>query len=89
VAIAATQTGNGYWLVGADGGVFAFGDAPFVGSAVGQSLASPVVGLAPTQTGSGYWLAEANGGSLRFGDAADLGNVAGLQLNAPEHNEGD
>lgn len=30
--IAATPTGKGYWLVAADGGVFAFGDAPFLGN---------------------------------------------------------
>lgn len=30
--IAATPTGKGYWLVGADGGVFAFGDAAFLGN---------------------------------------------------------
>jgi hypothetical protein len=26
-------TAQGYWLTGCDGGVFAFGDAPFYGSA--------------------------------------------------------
>ena len=30
--IAATPTGKGYWLVAADGGVFAFGDAQFFGN---------------------------------------------------------
>ena len=33
VGMAATPDGGGYWLVGADGGVFAFGDARFFGSA--------------------------------------------------------
>lgn len=32
VGIAITPSGNGYLLVGADGGVFAFGDAKFLGS---------------------------------------------------------
>lgn len=32
VGIAATPTGKGYWLVGADYGVFAFGDAVFYGN---------------------------------------------------------
>jgi len=32
VGAVATQDGGGYWMVGADGGVFAFGDATFVGS---------------------------------------------------------
>lgn len=32
VGIAATPTGKGYWLVSADGGVFAFGDAAYLGN---------------------------------------------------------
>lgn len=32
VGIAATPTGKGYWLVGADGGVFPFGDAVLLGT---------------------------------------------------------
>ncbi|MHB1534133.1 MAG: hypothetical protein ACYC1D_05885 [Acidimicrobiales bacterium] len=34
VGIAATPDGGGYWLLGADGGVFSFGDARFQGSAL-------------------------------------------------------
>ena len=34
VGIAATPDGHGYWLAASDGGVFAFGDAPFDGSLV-------------------------------------------------------
>ena len=32
VGMAADAAGAGYWLAAADGGVFAFGDAPFRGS---------------------------------------------------------
>ena len=28
VGMAATPDGGGYWLVGSDGGIFAYGDAP-------------------------------------------------------------
>ncbi len=35
VGMAATPDGGGYWLVASDGGIFAFGDAPFWGSAGG------------------------------------------------------
>ncbi|MGH9090626.1 MAG: hypothetical protein ACRDZR_04465 [Acidimicrobiales bacterium] len=35
-----------YWEVGADGGVFAFGDAGFFGSMAGQGLNQPIVGMA-------------------------------------------
>ena len=31
IAICATATGKGYWMLGADGGVFTFGDAPYLG----------------------------------------------------------
>jgi hypothetical protein len=30
-----TPSGKGYWLLGADGGVFTFGDAGFYGAATG------------------------------------------------------
>jgi hypothetical protein len=32
VGMTATPDGGGYWLVAGDGGIFAFGDAPFAGS---------------------------------------------------------
>ncbi|MHB8190377.1 MAG: CAP domain-containing protein [Ferrimicrobium sp.] len=40
VGMAATPTGNGYWLVGADGGVFNFGAAGYYGS-VPSILSAP------------------------------------------------
>jgi hypothetical protein len=39
-------TGGGHWEVATDGGMFAFGDAPFLGSMGGASLRSSVVGMA-------------------------------------------
>jgi hypothetical protein len=44
VGLAPTPDGQGYWLVGADGGIFALGDAPFIGSLAGQSLNGRIVG---------------------------------------------
>jgi len=42
-----TKTGAGYWLVGSDGGIFAFGDAGFHGSSPGNpAWIKPVVGIA-------------------------------------------
>ncbi|HWS45018.1 MAG TPA: hypothetical protein VN636_04085 [Acidimicrobiia bacterium] len=44
--MAASPSGRGYWLVACDGGVFAFGDAPFYGSAANARPAPRIVGLA-------------------------------------------
>jgi hypothetical protein len=43
-------TGNGYWLIASDGGLFAYGDAPSVGAATDQ-LPSPVAGMTRTPSG--------------------------------------
>jgi hypothetical protein len=68
VGIASTPDGGGYWLVAADGGIFAFGTATFHGSATGQ----PTTAIAPTHTGNGYWIATTNGTVTPEGDAANL-----------------
>jgi hypothetical protein len=85
VGMATTPDGQGYWLVDSDGGVFAFGDAKFVGSvpAMGIHLASghQVVGIAATSDGHGYWLTGADGGVFAFGDARFAGSMAGSRLN--------
>jgi hypothetical protein len=81
VSLAASPAGHGYWMVGADGGVFAFGDAPFLGAPVGQ-LRSPAVHLEPTPTGKGYWVLSAGGEVAPFGDAVFLGQTFPLPLAA-------
>ena len=77
------DTGLGYWLAAADGGVFAYGDAPFRGSAGSLPLRSPIVGIASTPTGLGYWLAAADGGVFAYGDAGFHGSAASLALRSP------
>jgi hypothetical protein len=47
VGIGALSTDTGWWLAGADGGVFSSGDARFFGSAATTPLGAPVVGIAP------------------------------------------
>jgi hypothetical protein len=81
--MATTADGRGYWLVGADGGVFAFGDAAFYGSMVGTHLTAPIVGMATTGDGKGYWLAGADGGVFAFGGAPFDGSMGGTRLSAP------
>lgn len=81
--MARDASGKGYWIVGTDGGVFTFGDAPFYGSMGGKPLAAPVVGIASTPSGHGYWLASSDGGLFSFGDAGFHGSMGGKTLNAP------
>ena len=61
---------RGYFMVAADGGVFAFGDAQFEGSCPGiGGCSGSGVSVAPDATGHGYWLVTAAGYVYTFGDA--------------------
>ena len=73
--MAPTPTGHGYWLVAADGGIFAFGDAAFAGSMGGSPLASPVVAMGAVGPGA-YRLVAADGGVFCFG-ASFAGSAVG------------
>jgi hypothetical protein len=73
----------GYWVLGADGGVFAYGGAQFLGSLPGLGVRNRAVTLAATPSGNGYWLLGADGGIFAFGDAGFHGSVPGLRLGAP------
>ena len=83
VGVAALPDGNGYWLLGSDGGVFSFGDAHFYGSTGSIHLNAPVVGMAPTPDGRGYWLVASDGGVFAYGDAKFWGSAGSLKLNKP------
>jgi hypothetical protein len=86
VAPAATPAGPepaGYWIVGSDGGVYAYGSAPIKGSTGALKLNKPIVGMAPTPSGQGYWLVASDGGIFSFGDATFKGSTGAIQLNKP------
>ena len=83
VGMAATPDGAGYWLVGSDGGIYAYGDAGFYGSAGALTLNAPIVGMAATPDGKGYWLVASDGGIFAYGNAAFAGSAGALALNAP------
>ena len=89
VGIQSTPDGKGYWMVGADGGVFNFGNAGFYGSTYSlgltglsgsHPLVSAVVGIVPTANGQGYWLATKAGFVYDFGSADFLGDTSSLGI---------
>jgi len=79
VGIVPDADGIGYYMVGADGGVFSF-DAPFVGSLPEivpyADLAADVVGM--VTFGNGYLLVAADGGVFDFSSSAFQGSASGL-----------
>ena len=83
VGMDAEAGGGGYWLAAADGGVFSFGDAPYLGSAANLTLTAPIVGMATDPNMQGYWLVASDGGVFAFGDAQFHGSAAGFVLRAP------
>lgn len=78
VGIAQRPQADGYWLVGADGGVFTFGKAPFHGALTGQHLVRPIVGIAAAPDGNGYSLVGSDGGVFTFGSAQYFGSTEQL-----------
>ncbi len=65
---------HGYFMVGSDGGVFAFGDATFKGSCPGiGGCVGHAVSVMPDASGHGYWLVTDVGAVYAFGDAPYLG----------------
>jgi hypothetical protein len=69
-------------MVAADGGVFTFGDAHFVGSTGNMKLNRPVQSLVPDPDGTGYWLVAADGGIFAF-NAPFYGSMGGTRLARP------
>ena len=78
-----TPSGNGYWLVYADGTVTPQGDAGSYGDASGLPLNGPIVGGAATPSGKGYWLVAQDGGIFTFGNAHFYGSMGATPLTQP------
>ncbi len=74
VGMVPSPSGNGYFLVASDGGIFAF-NATFAGScpSLPGGCSGAAVGVAPDQSGKGYWLVTATGHIYSFGDAPSFG----------------
>ncbi len=80
---------SGYWLLGGDGGVFAYGSSGFFGSGtsgVADCPANPPTrsmpggscwSMTPTADGQGYWMLNAYSGKIyAIGDAVSYGQPA-------------
>jgi hypothetical protein len=91
VALAATRDNRGYWLVGSDGGVFAFGDARFDGTGTWHPPASPysaviatpgpTIGIVAIPTpAQGYWIFGTTGRVIGRGAASYYGGDNNLAL---------
>ena len=83
VGMAASPTGNGYWLVASDGGVFAFGDATFHGSMGGTPLNEPVVGISGMPDRRRVLAGGVRRRDLRLRIATFHGSMGGMPLNKP------
>src|SRR5581483_5435205 len=74
--VTASSARSGYWMVGAGGTVYAFGDARWLGNAT-VPAGVEAVDLEPTPSGGGYWVVDGRGTVSPFGDAPRLGSLAG------------
>ena len=77
VAVAIGRSQGGGWSAAGNGAIYSIGGAPGFGSASGDHLNQPIVGMAATPDGQGYWLVAADGGIFAFGDAGFYGSMGG------------
>jgi hypothetical protein len=87
VGMASIPDGGGYWMVGSDGRIYAYGDASLF-SLSGSSddfiqPNKPIVGIAVTPDGRGIWLVASDGGIFTYGDAQYYGSTGAMTLNKP------
>jgi len=69
---------TGYYWLGGDGGVFAFGQANYLGSLPSAGIATRAAAMAVTPTRQGYWILGNQGGVYSFGDAVYHGSPSSL-----------
>ena len=76
---------SGYWMLGQDGKVFAFGDAKTLGDpSAALPAGAKAVHIEPTPSAAGYWIVDDAGDVYAFGDAVAAGGVTPAQLGAGE-----
>ena len=65
-------------MVASDGGIFSFGEAPFLGSMGNVVLNQTGGGDGGHAPGNGYWMVASDGGIFSFGDAQFYGSMGGV-----------
>jgi hypothetical protein len=80
--MAVSRDGHGYWLVTNKGGVFAFGDARYYGSAAGPRSGG-TVGIAVPVSGTGYYVVDADGAVVPLGGAPAWGSAPDIAPRSP------
>ena len=77
-----TADGHGYWVLLANGAVYAYGDAQARGGPTGSVGGfNPASAIFADASGGGYWVASAQGAVFSYGDAPNDGSMAGNHLN--------
>jgi hypothetical protein len=74
VAAATSTKRSGYWMLGANGSVYAFGAAPRF-----ASVPRPTVAIAARADGTGYWTTDSAGNVSGFGTASNHGGHPALR----------
>jgi fibronectin type III domain protein/carboxypeptidase family protein len=69
------RAASGYWMVGADGRVYPFGEARHLGEPSEELGSATAVDLEPTPAGEGYWVLDDQGRVFAYGDALRLGDA--------------
>jgi Mannosyl-glycoprotein endo-beta-N-acetylglucosaminidase len=77
------KSGNGYWIVTSDSGVYSFGSAQFYGGPANLRLNKPLINGEALSNGTGYWLMGQDGGIFSYGSAQFFGSMGGRPLNQP------
>ena len=76
-----TLDGDGYWILTADGSIYAYGDAPYLGAASTAGGTDPATAVFTPADYGGYWIVTAGGAVSSFGTAPDEGDMSGTHLN--------
>ena len=77
--VVSSQNGSGYYILSPQGGVYAYGGAPFYGSAAGAPYfeGETAAALVVNHFGTGYWILSKSGGVYAYGGAGYYGAPAG------------